>query len=125
MAIVRPFKCIRPAAERIGQVAALPYDVYNRQEAAAVAAGNPYSFLRVDRAEMYFSDDVSMYDSRVYEKAREVLEGWIRDGVYVTDEGDNYYLYQLTMNGRSQTGFVGCSSIDDYQNQVIKKHVHY
>jgi len=122
MAIVRPFECVRPAADLIDKVAALPYDVYSRQEAAAAAAGNPYSFLWVDRAEMHFPDDMNMYDEQVYEKAREVLDGWIADGVFVTDEGENYYLYQLTMNGRSQTGFVGCSSIDDYQNQVIKKH---
>lgn len=122
MAVVKPFECIRPAEPLIHKVAALPYDVYNRQEAAAAAAGNPYSFLWVDRAEMHFPEEVDTYDSRVYEKAREVLDGWIRDDVFVKDEGDHYYLYQLTMNGRSQTGFVGCSSIDDYQNQVIKKH---
>lgn len=122
MAIVRPFSCVRPREDMVSQVAALPYDVYSRQEAAAAAKDHPYSFLRVDRAEMHFADDMSMYDSRVYEKAREILESWITDGVLMTDEGDNYYLYQLTMNGRSQTGFVGCSSVDDYLEQVIRKH---
>ncbi len=122
MAVVRPFRCIRPDVRVIDKVAELPYDVYNRQEASLAVEGNPYSFLRIDRADILFSDDVSMYDARVYEKARELLDSWIADGVFVTDEGENYYLYQLTMNGRSQTGFVACSSIDDYQNQVIKKH---
>ena len=122
MAVVKPFICIRPAKENAAKVAALPYDVYNRKEACAAVAGNPVSFLNIDRAETQFSDDVDTYADCVYEKARELLDTQIAEGVYVTDAGDHYYLYELTMDGRSQTGIVACSSIDDYVNGVVKKH---
>ena len=122
MAIVKPFICIRPAKEHAAEVAALPYDVYNRKEACAAVKGNPLSFLNIDRAETQFSDDVDTYADCVYEKARELLDSQIADGIYVTDAGDHYYLYELTMDGRSQTGIVACCSIDDYVNGVIKKH---
>ena len=122
MAVVKPFICIRPAKENAAKVAALPYDVYNRKEACAAVAGNPISFLNIDRAETQFSDDVDTYADCVYEKARELLDTQIAEGVYVTDAGDHYYLYELTMDGRSQTGIVACSSIDDYMNGVVKKH---
>lgn len=122
MAVVKPFICIRPAKEHAAEVAALPYDVYNRKEACAAVKGNPLSFLNIDRAETQFSDDVDIYADCVYEKARELLDSQIADGIYVTDAGDHYYLYELTMDGRSQTGIVACCSIDDYVNGVIKKH---
>ncbi len=122
MAVVKPFICIRPAKEKAAKVAALPYDVYNRKEACVAVAGNPVSFLNIDRAETQFSDDVDTYADCVYEKARELLDTQIAEGVYVTDAGDHYYLYELTMDGRSQTGIVACSSIDDYVNGVVKKH---
>ena len=122
MAVVKPFICIRPAKENAAKVAALPYDVYNRKEACEAVAGNPISFLNIDRAETQFSDDVDTYADCVYEKARELLDTQIAEGVYVTDAGDHYYLYELTMDGRSQTGIVACSSIDDYVNGVVKKH---
>lgn len=122
MAVVKPFICIRPAKEHAAEVAALPYDVYNRKEACAAVKGNPLSFLNIDRAETQFSDDVDTYADCVYEKARELIDSQIADGIYVTDTGDHYYLYELTMDGRSQTGIVACCSIDDYVNGVIKKH---
>lgn len=122
MAVVKPFICIRPAKEHAAEVAALPYDVYNRKEACAAVKGNPLSFLNIDRAETQFSDDIDTYADCVYEKARELLDSQIADGIYVTDAGDHYYLYELTMDGRSQTGIVACCSIDDYVNGVIKKH---
>ena len=122
MAVVKPFICIRPAKENAAKVASLPYDVYNRKEACAAVAGNPVSFLNIDRAETQFSDDVDTYADCVYEKARELLDTQIAEGVYVTDAGEHYYLYGLTMDGRSQTGIVACSSIDDYVNGVVKKH---
>lgn len=122
MAVAKPFICIRPAKEHAAEVAALPYDVYNRKEACAAVKGNPLSFLNIDRAETQFSDDVDTYADCVYEKARELLDSQIADGIYVTDAGDHYYLYELTMDGRSQTGIVACCSIDDYVNGVIKKH---
>ena len=122
MAVVKPFMCIRPAADKAARVAALPYDVYNRKEACEAVKGNPLSFLNIDRAETQFGDDVDTYDSRVYDKARELLDCQIEEGVYVTDPEENYYLYELTMEGRSQTGIVACCSIDDYVNGVVKKH---
>ena len=122
MAVVKPFMCIRPAADKAARVAALPYDVYNRREACEAVKGNPLSFLNIDRAETQFPEDVDTYDDRVYVRARETLDRQIEEGVYVTDAEENYYLYELTMDGRSQTGVVACCSIDDYVNGVIKKH---
>lgn len=122
MAIVRPFVCVRPEAGKADKVAALPYDVYNRREACEAVKGNPLSFLNIDRAETQFPEDVDTYDDRVYVRARETLDRQIEEGVYVTDAEENYYLYELTMDGRSQTGVVACCSIDDYVNGVIKKH---
>lgn len=122
MAVIRPFRAIRPAQGLAEQTAALPYDVYNRQEAKEAVKDAPLSFLRIDRAETCFDDSVDTYDARVYEKARELLAEQIQDGVYVTEETPCYYLYELVMDGRSQTGIVGCASIDDYERGVIKKH---
>lgn len=122
MAVVKPFVCIRPTEELAAEVAALPYDVYNRKEAKEAVQGHPLSFLNIDRPETQFSDDVDMYDPRVYEKARELLKQRMEEHTYFIDREKSYYLYQLTMNGRRQTGIVACSSIDDYQNGIIKKH---
>lgn len=122
MATIKPFCCIRPNQEVASKVAALPYDVYNREEAKAVVAENPLSFLNIDRAETQFPDEVSLHDPKVYEKARELLEAWIGDGTLVSDESECYYIYELTMDGRSQTGIVACAAIDDYQENVIKRH---
>lgn len=122
MAVVKPFICIRPSADKASQVAALPYDVYSRREACDAVKGSPLSFLNIDRAETQFSDEVDTYDDRVYDKAKELLDSQIGGGVYVTDQEENFYLYQLTMEGRSQTGIVACCSIDDYVNGIIKKH---
>ena len=122
MAEMKPFRCIRPSEEVASKVAALPYDVYNRQEAKAVVEKNPMSFLAIDRAETQFGDDMDLHDPAVYAKAREMLEQWLERGTFVEDTAECYYIYELTMDGRSQTGIVGCASIDDYVNGVIKKH---
>ncbi len=122
MAIVKPFKCVRPDERYVHLVAALPYDVYNRKEACQVTASNPKSFLNIDRPETQFSDDVDIYDDRVYERAGEMLKGWMKDGIFKEDRLEAYYIYELIMNGRSQTGIVACSAIDDYMTSVIKKH---
>ena len=123
MADVRPFNAYRPKKGMESVIAALPYDVYNRSESCEVVKNNPESFLAIDRAETQFGDDVDTYDERVYRKAAEMIEERIADGRFVQDEGDpGYYLYELTMDGRSQTGIVACASIDDYQNNIIKKH---
>lgn len=122
MANMRPFRCIRPNKEVASKVAALPYDVYNRQEAKKEVEKNSLSFLAVDRAETQFLDDVDLHDPIVYAKAKEILEQWQREGILVSDETECYYVYELTMDGRSQTGIVACAAVDDYMNGVIKKH---
>lgn len=119
---VTPFYGIRPTPEAAYRVAALPYDVYNRREALAEVRREPLSFLRIDRAETQFPEEVDTYDPRVYAKARELLDAMIAEGTFIIEETPCYYVYELTMNGRSQTGVVACSSVDDYQNQRIKKH---
>ncbi len=122
MAKVKPFVAVRPREDVASRVAALPYDVYNRQEAKEAAGKEPLSFLNIDRAETQFSDDVDTYDPKVYQKARELYEAGKAEGVYVTDEESCYYIYQLVMDGREQTGIVACASVDDYLHSVIKKH---
>lgn len=122
MAVIKPFQCIRPEESKAERVAALPYDVYNRQEAKEVVSKEPLSFLKIDRAETQFPDDVDTYAPCVYQKAKELLDGMLADKTFVKDTEEAYYIYELTMDGRSQTGIVACASIDDYQNNVIKKH---
>ena len=122
MSIIRPFQAYRPAVGREKEIAALPYDVYDRQEACEVVRKNPGSFLAIDRAETQFSDDVDTYDAKVYEKARDMLWDWIREGRFIQEEKPCYYIYEQIMNGRSQKGIVACASIDEYLQGVIKKH---
>lgn len=122
MAVVKPFKCVRPDERYAHLVAALPYDVYNRREACQEVKANERSFLNIDRPETQFPGDVDIYDDRVYEKAKELLKTWRENGTFLEDRLEAYYIYELTMEGRSQTGIVACSSIDDYENGVIKKH---
>ena len=122
MADIRPFSAIRPSRELASRIAALPYDVYNREEALKEVEREPLSFLRIDRAETNFPSDVDTYDNRVYDKARELLWKMVEEGRFVQDEGRFYYIYELIMNGRSQTGIVACSSVDDYMRGIIKKH---
>ena len=122
MANIKPFVGIRPCKGKAAAIAALPYDVYNREEATKVVEHNPESFLKIDRAETQFPISVGMYEDKVYERAHDTLWSMVKDGSFVQDEVPCYYLYELTMQGRSQTGIVACASIDDYQDQVIKKH---
>ena len=122
MAIIRPFKAIRPTKELAERIAALPYDVMNSDEAREMVKDNPYSFLHVDKAEVDLSKEIDAYDDKVYEKAKENLDKMIDSGLYIEDEKTNYYIYRQVMKGRSQTGLVACASIDDYNNNVIKKH---
>ena len=122
MARIIPFAGIRPSVDKVSKIAALPYDVYNREEAKEVVSKNPDSFLAIDRAETSFPDDVDTYDERVYKKAHDMLWDRINKGDFVKDDKKVYYIYELTMDGRAQTGIVACASIDDYINNVIKKH---
>ncbi len=122
MAIVKPFRAIRPTDKYASQIAALPYDVYNREEAVKVVAKNPLSFLAIDRAETAFDMNTDIYADCVYDKAKELMESRIAEGYFIQEDSPCFYIYRLTMNGRSQTGLVGLASIDDYQNQIIKKH---
>lgn len=122
MAAIRPFYCIRPAKETAHRVAALPYDVYNRKEAKAAAAKDALSFLNIDRPETQFADDADMYADEVYQKAADMLQAEIADGTFVTEKEQCYFVYELIMDGRHQTGIAACASIDDYLNNVIKKH---
>ncbi|MBR1770471.1 MAG: DUF1015 domain-containing protein [Lachnospiraceae bacterium] len=122
MAVIRPFRAYRPTKGMESKIAALPYDVYNRAEACAVVQQNPDSFLAIDRAETQFGPEVSTYAPEVYAKARDMIRERIEKGAFIQEEKACYYLYEQTMDGRSQTGIVACASIDDYQNNVIKKH---
>lgn len=122
MANVKPFQAIRPIIGKAAAIAALPYDVYSRQEAKEAVKGNPDSFLNIDRAETQFDDSVDTYDERVYQKAHDLLWEKINKGDFLREEKDCYYIYELTMDGRVQTGIVATASIDDYENQIIKKH---
>ncbi len=122
MALIKPFIGFRPNQEVAHKVAALPYDVYSRAEAKQEISREPLSFLRVDRPETSFEDSVDTYDSRVYRKAKELLVQMLRDGILIQEQTECYYVYELIMGGRSQTGLVACASIDDYLNNRIKKH---
>ena len=122
MAVIKPFRGIRPKKGLESQVAALPYDVYSSEEAREVVKGQPYSFLNIDRAETQFPVGTDPYSDEVYDKAKEMFWNQVAEGIYVTENAPVYYVYELIMDGRSQTGLVACASIDDYQNEIIKKH---
>lgn len=122
MAIVKPFRAIRPVRELASKIAALPYDVMDTAEAREMVKGNPYSFLHVDKAQIDLDESVNMYDNAVYEKARQNLDKMIEEGQCVQDEKPCFYIYKQVMNGRGQPGLVACTSIDDYVNNIIKKH---
>lgn len=122
MAIIRPFRALRPREDLADKVAALPYDVMNSEEAREAVKGNPYSFLHVDKAEIDLPVGTSLYDKAVYEKARENLYGFADSGVFIREDRNALYIYRLIMDGYAQTGLVACTSIDDYLNNVIKKH---
>ena len=121
MAVIRPFKGIRPIKELANKIAALPYDVMDSDEAREMVKGNPYSFLHVDKAEIDLPNDIDAYDERVYEKAKENLDKMIEKGYYIEDEKPKFYIYRQVMKGRSQVGLVGCASIDDYTNNIINE----
>ena len=122
MAILKPFKAVRPKDEYASQVGALPYDVMNSEEAREMVKDKPYSFLHVDKAEVDLPKGIDIYSAEVYEKAKENLEALSANGICKQDEKPMLYIYRQIMNGREQTGIVGCTAVDDYINNVIKKH---
>lgn len=122
MAIIKPFQALRPKPELSAQVASRPYDVLNSQEAKVEANGNPYSFLHITKSEIDLPDGIDIHSDAVYQKAKENLDKFIQDGIVFREDKPCYYIYQLVMNGRSQTGLVCASSVQDYFDDVIKKH---
>jgi len=122
MAIIKPFKALKPKKELAEQVASRPYDVLNSEEAKKEAAGNNYSFLRITKSEIDLPDGVDTHSQQVYNKAKANLELFIQNGTLYIEEKPCYYIYQLVMNGKSQTGLVCVSSVEDYFKDVIKKH---
>ena len=122
MAIIRPFKAYRPIKEHVKDIAALPYDVMSSKEAREIVKNNKYSFLRVDRAEVNLAESVGEYDKVVYDTANQVLENMIEKGLYIQEKTPAIYIYQQIMDGRGQKGIVCCTSVDDYINNIIKKH---
>ena len=122
MAKIKAFKAVRPKKELASKVAELPYDVMDFEEAKKMAEGNPISFLHIDRAEIDLEDGTDPYDKSVYEKAKSNLDKFTNEGTLIQDNKPNIYVYRQIMNGRIQTGIVCCTSIDDYLNEVIKKH---
>jgi len=122
MAIIYPFKALRPQPQYAKLVASRPYDVLNSQEARKEARGNPNSFLHVTKAEIDLPETVDIHSTAVYEKAKENLQAFLQRGILFREEKPCYYIYELEMNGRSQTGLVCASSVDDYEEDVIKKH---
>jgi len=122
MAMIQPFKALRPQPQLAKQVASQPYDVLSSTEAKQVAAGNPASFLHVTKSEIDLPESVDIHDAAVYEQAKENITAFIKRDVLFRESKDCYYIYQLIMHGRAQTGLVCVSSVDDYENDIIKKH---
>jgi len=122
MAMIQPFKALRPQPQLAKQVASQPYDVLSSTEAKKEAAGNPASFLHVTKSEIDLPESVDIHDATVYEQAKENINAFIKRDVLFRESKDCYYIYQLIMHGRAQTGLVCVSSVDDYENDIIKKH---
>jgi uncharacterized protein (DUF1015 family) len=122
MANIHPFKALRPQPQLAKQVASLPYDVLNSAEAKAVAQGNPNSFLHITKSEIDLSDKIDIHAPEVYQQAKDNLAAFIKRDILFRENKECYYIYQLIMNGRAQTGLVCVSSVDDYENDIIKKH---
>ena len=122
MATIKAFKAIRPTPDKAADVAALPYDVYNRAEAREEVAGKPDSFLRVDRPETTMDPDIDLYDPAVYQQAKKNLDRLIDDHILIQDDQKQFYLYELKMGDQVQTGLVACTAVDEYLNGTIKKH---
>lgn len=122
MTTIVPFKALRPTKEVADKVASRPYDVLNSAEAREEVKENPYSFLHITKSEVDLDPSIDIHTSKVYEKAKENIQIFRDNGVLFKEDKPCFYIYQLIMNGRSQTGLVAGSSVDDYENDIIKKH---
>lgn len=122
MAIIKPFKALRPQAQLAKQVASRPYDVLNTAEAKKETQGNPISFLHITKSEIDLPENTDVHSQEVYDKAKQTLSSFIKRDILFYENKECYYIYRLIMNGRSQAGIVCVSSIDDYENDIIKKH---
>jgi len=122
MATIKPFNALRPQQQLSQQVASKPYDVLNSEEARTEATGNPFSFLHVTKSEIDLPAGIDIHSQDVYDKAKENLEQFITNGILFKEDKPCYYIYQLVMKGRNQTGLVCASSVDDYFKDIIKKH---
>ena len=122
MAHIHAFRAFRPTAEEAPVITALPYDVYNVHEARTAVQEAPRSFLAIDRPEAHFPEGTDIYAPEVYEKAGSILREWFREGRYIQEETAAYYVWEMTMDGRTQTGLAVCSAAEDYVSSVIRKH---
>ncbi|MCK4569448.1 MAG: DUF1015 family protein, partial [Bacteroidales bacterium] len=122
MAILKAFKGLRPPKEIAKELASRPYDVLNSEEARKEAAGNKYSLLHIIKPEIDLPADIDVHSQAVYEKAVENFNKFKDKGWLVQDEEDYLYIYAQTMNGKTQYGIVGCAAVEDYMNNIIKKH---
>ncbi|GAB4186048.1 MAG: DUF1015 family protein [Calditrichia bacterium] len=122
MAVVRPFKAVRPRKELAEKVAAPPYDVLDSKEAREMAKDNPYSFLHINKPEIDLPEDVNLYDEAVYQKGKENFEKFMKEGILVQDDQPCFYIYKQVMGSHSQIGLVAAASVEDYENDIIKKH---
>lgn len=122
MALIFPFKAVRPQPQWAKEVASPPYDVLSSDEARSAVAAAPHSFLHITKSEVDLPAALSIYDQSVYQKAKSNLNDWLNKGILFQEQKECYYIYELVMDGRSQTGLVCCSSVDDYEKDVIKKH---
>ena len=122
MVKIKEFRGLRPAREKVEEVASPPYDVINSQEAREMARGKPYSFLHIIKPEIDLPEDISPYDEAVYRKGKKNLDRLIADGILIQDTRPAFYFYRLVMGDITQIGLVAGASIEDYENDLIKKH---
>ncbi len=122
MALIQPFKALRPRREKAPEVASVPYDVVDTEEARKLAEGLPWSFLHITRAEIDLAPGVDIHGDAVYSRAAQNFSAWREQGPSVQEEEPSFYLYRLRMGNHSQTGLVACCSVDEYQQDIIRKH---
>ncbi|HSZ32891.1 MAG TPA: DUF1015 domain-containing protein, partial [Puia sp.] len=122
MAIISPFRALRPAKDLASRVASLPYDVLSSAEARVLAEKNPYSFLHITKSEIDLSEETDVHSEKVYHKAADNLFIYRDNKILIQEEQPAYYIYELTMGKRKQTGLVCVSSVKDYENNIIRKH---